>query len=249
MTDKTPSSMRSVERALAVLALFARADDELTVQDICRALDMPRSTCFRLLKCLVDADFVERLEHGYAVGPLARGLGGRARHYQHLRRLFAQRIRELAEAAHKTVNLNVLHRDNYRLCIVQVHSSFQEIRHYTPLDTPLPLYVGSAGKCIWAHLPEDLRVEIYENNAANISLSREEQFALLNDIRARGYAISRGERVAGVSSASIPLFDKEGGLLGSLTMSDMTDLFPLEEVPLCISMLRKLAESVLPRGR
>lgn len=244
--DAVPSSMRSVERVLAMLALFAESEDEVAAEDIRRALNIPRSTCFRLLKCLVDARFIERLDQGYTIGPLARKLGGQPWQHQYLRRLFAHRIRAASEVSHKTVNLNVLHRDNYRLCILQVHSSFQEIRHYTPLETPLPLYVGSAGKCIWAHLPEELRTEIYETNAAMIALPREEQFAQLDLFRAQGYAVSRGERVSGVSSVSIPLFGREGELLGSLTMSEVTQLFPLEDVPRCIATLRQLAAEALP---
>ncbi len=248
MHDKTPSPMRSVERVLAILALFADAQDELTIQDICRSLDMPRSTCFRFLKCLVDARFVERTEQGYVVSDLARKLGGQPRQHRYLLRLFSHRLRDLSEKSSKTVNLNVLHSNNYRLCIAQVHSSRQSIRHYTPINVPLPLYVGSAGKCLWAHLPDDLRQEIYDSNANKIAKGKKEQFAELDRFRDQGHAVSRGERLAGVGSVSIPLFSREGELLGSLTMSAVLQDFPESDIPACIEMLRRLRHDVLPYG-
>lgn len=218
------------------------------MHDICRMLCMPRSTCFRLLKCLVDAHFIERGEYGYIVAPLARKLGSQASQHQHLLRLFSHRLCELSEKASKTVNLNVLHENNYRLCIAQVHSSLQEIRHYTPINVPLPLCVASAGKCLWAHLPDALRKEIYENNVASVSLPKEAQFAQLDAFREQGYSVSRGERVDGVGSASIPLFNREGELLGCLTMSAMLKDFPESDIPGCIKMLRQLRQDVLPYG-
>lgn len=248
MENKPNSSMRSVERALGILSLFADVEDELNVQDICRALDMPRSTCFRLLKCFVDARFVERTEYGYVLGDMARKLGGQPRQHKYLLRLFSHRLRELSEKSFKTVNLNVLHSNNYRLCIAQVHSSHQSIRHYTPLNVPLPLYAGSAGKCIWAHLPTELREEIYTTNANKISLSKKEQFAELDMFREQGYSASRGERLKEAGSVSIPIFSSEGAPLGSLTMSAILSDFPMSDIPLCVAMLRQLRHDVLPYG-
>jgi IclR family acetate operon transcriptional repressor len=44
----------------------------------------------------------------------------------------------------------------------------------------------------------------------------------LERIRAAGYAISRGERIAGATSVAAPIFDGKGEVVGSMSVAGVT---------------------------
>ncbi|WP_413724003.1 IclR family transcriptional regulator [Sodalis sp. RH16] len=62
--------MSSLDTGLRILSLFNKERPVLRVGEVCRELDVPKSTVSRLMKTLCDAGFVERRhnENGYVVG-------------------------------------------------------------------------------------------------------------------------------------------------------------------------------------
>ena len=64
-----------LERGLRLLQLFDRARKLLTAAEMARALEIPRSTAFRLAQTLEFLGFLEREGDRYGVGPAVLRLG------------------------------------------------------------------------------------------------------------------------------------------------------------------------------
>ena len=89
----------TVDKALDVLFHLHEAGNAVGLTEIGRALDLPKSSCHRLLKSLVDREVVDRDEGGrYRPGLalLALGLG-------------AQRREPVVSAARPELELSLIH--------------------------------------------------------------------------------------------------------------------------------------------
>jgi DNA-binding IclR family transcriptional regulator len=85
-------------------------------------------------------------------------------------------------------------------------------------------------------LPESLRPRSIDDKVLQVEGARE-----------RGYAVSTGERVPGLSSVAVPLVGPFGQLLGMLTLSGLAKRFTRRIVGDWIPIIREAADSTVTR--
>lgn len=242
--EEGKSSLRSVERVIAILQLFAHEKNGLNTQDIATLTGIPKSTCFRLLRCLVEAEMLEKTGSMFGVGNSIMRMAQGGQMYERIRRVALPHLRKLSRQTGKSVGLSVVNRDNFRLCIELVQNASQELRHHTPLQTPLPLNVGATGKLLWAYLPEKRQLQVYKDNAMDMSETWSQIQELLGSIRRDGYFFSANERIWGACSVVAPVLTDEGGLLAVLTISAVQQQFTQEENQDYIALLQEAALNI-----
>ena len=122
-THDTGGSVRSVDRAIAILRCFA-FDEELRLSQISERVGLPKSTVHRLITSLEQAHFIEQdTETGkYSLGFEIIRLGKQARVNKALCRMIHPELATLAAQTGQTSNLYIIHGYN-RLCIDQVEGS------------------------------------------------------------------------------------------------------------------------------
>ena len=226
----SPSSMRSVERLLSILSLFVNEHHGLTTQDIIALTGLPQSTCFRLLRCLVDAEMLEKSGTTYSVGRAILRMAQGGELFERLRRIAVPCMRALSHTTGRCVGLSVVNKDNFRICIALIDNANEEIRLSTPLNTPLPLHKGATGKMLWAHLSEPKQLQVYRENAHEIPESWNEIRTLLSGIRDKGYFFSSNERLNGACSLAAPIVNASGDFVAALTISAVQLQFTPAEV-------------------
>lgn len=224
------SIVRSVERALQLLKCFSFEHKEMSLATLSKISGLPKTTVFRLLTCLEEQGFVEKdtLTQNYKLGLVLFQLGNIVASNMELRKVSIPIMEELAEKTGETININIV-RDNKRVCIEKKDGS-HDLRQFIEIGKSVPLYRGASGKLLLAFLPEEQKFEILESAKDDLRKSIEQMVAELDEIKRKGYAVSRDERVLGAAAVSTPIFDYTGKLVAGLTISGAAVRFTKERI-------------------
>jgi DNA-binding IclR family transcriptional regulator len=130
-------------------------------------------------------------------------------------------MEKIFRALPETIHLNVA--DGLERVCVHVLESPQQLKAVMPVGQRSPLYCGGSSKAILAFSDEETVERVFARAFRKFTGStitgkkamREE----IRRIRERGYAVSHGERVEGITSISVPVFHPGGKLAASLTVS------------------------------
>ena len=126
--------------------------------------------------------------------------------------------------------------------------SSQLLRYQLPMNMPLSVLWGASGLAILAYLPDDqIDAILSEEGAAPASgeppPSRAALDRQIGKIRACGFAISYGQKIAGAAGISAPVFGANGIVVGSLGVTvQLSKLKAADERRLGLLLSEKAAE-------
>jgi DNA-binding IclR family transcriptional regulator len=212
--EAAASTVRAVDRAIAILQCFTADKPALSVLEIQKRVDLSRPTLYRLLQTLAASGLIKaegdpqrfRLAHG--VMELAHvWLAG-------LDKVDVARpvLEQLREATGETAALFVL-REQKRICVLELESHHALTIARGVGDTG-DITLGASGKAILAYLDENRRDAILDqvtNKARRAELTK-----ALEVVRSRGYAVSYGEVFVGAVALAAPTFNHNGEVAGCL---------------------------------
>ena len=198
--------MRSVQRIIAIFESFSVERKYLSLQEISNQIELPKSTTFRLVQSLEQAGYIVRLENmSYCLSFRFSRLAGHVPGTIGIREIARPAMTELAEATGETVSIHTAS-DMERVCLDSVTGD-SPLRSVVQPGEHFPLRSGSAAKVLVAFMPEHERMTLIPVIAKELRKSASEIRAELAKIKSQGYAISNGERLAGVTAISAPIFD------------------------------------------
>ncbi len=238
---KSSQSIAAVERALDVLLLFVNTGSkDLGVTEISGELGLSKAAVHRILTSLRSRDLVNVDEDSrrYTLGPGALALGQAYLSRLDIRALGRPELEALSAATRETATMS-LRSGTQRVYVAQVVPP-REVRMEVPLGVPYPIHAGASSKAFLAFLPPteleplltgSLPKVTPETVTDPVELRKE-----LAEIRARGYALSLGERQAGAGSVAAPIRDADGYPVAVVSVSGPLDRFA-EEVPQCTDLL------------
>lgn len=236
----------AVDRTLAILECFSSERPELGISEISRELGIHKSTVFRSLISLEARGLVKKdaLTRRYTVGPKILRPAGAYLSTVDLHEKARPAMEMLRARTKETVSLYVLAGDRC-VCVARVESPL-EVRRVIKVGDQVPLYAGSSGKVLLAHMAEGARRELLsraqlESPAPWPALDLKALEVKLPLIREQGFAASHEERVPLVSSASAPIFDATGEAIAALTVSGPTARFDGERVDQYARLVREAA--------
>ncbi|WP_240434452.1 IclR family transcriptional regulator [Streptomyces sp. YIM 130001] len=219
------NSVQSVDRAVSILQVLA-ARGPSGVTDIAEALEIHKSSVFRLLATLEARGLVEQdNERGrYRIGYTMVELAGGVTKGDDLSLLSRPVCRELAAAVGETVNLAV-HEGDEVISIDQVIGN-AAITSIDWIGKRTPLHATSAGKVFLAHLPQDEVTEILaqpleeytEYTVTDPALLKEQ----LQTVRELGYGVASEEHEIGLAALSAPVRSLNGEVVAAVTLSGPT---------------------------
>ena len=230
------SEIRSLDRAVAVLEAFTGRRSTLTLSDVAERVGLGTSTTHRLLRSLVAHGLLRRDEasKAYSLGPTVLRLAQAAAGSMDVRELARPVMVRLRDAAGETVGLHLLRDARHRVVVDQVESHQALRRTYTELGEPIPLHQGAPGKVLLAFRPPAEQAALLAGSleAANPQtiVDADVLRAELDVIRLRGYGFSHGERVSGIHTVAVPVFDHAGAAVASLSVTGPALRMPLERL-------------------
>jgi IclR family KDG regulon transcriptional repressor len=218
------NSMQTITRAIQILKAFSIDQKELSLAQLHHELGLSKSSLQRILNTLVANGFLEKDNDRktYKLGLELYYLGKLVDEHSHLLTTAKPFLRELRDKLGENVYINIIE-GKERKCI-----AFEEAKHalmtITHIGQTSPLYAGASGKVLLANLPHE-KIEKYfeETNLKPATektiINKEELQEELKVIREKGYAVSYGELVYGVFSASAPIFDKRNNVIAGISVS------------------------------
>lgn len=218
------SARSAVERAVAVLECFSRKEPVLGVQEIGQKLGLQKSTVHRLLTVMAGQGFIARDlgSQRYRLGHKLIHLGHlSARQYQ-LRDVALPVMRRVWEKSGETVTLSIRIGDQ-RMYLDQIES-LEEVRVTVDIGKSLPIYCGAGGKIFLAFMdPVEVDRILGSVPLQPLTPATVVDPARLRDdlalVRVQGYAMSLGERVAGVHAIAAPLRSSSGQVVAAIGIS------------------------------
>jgi DNA-binding IclR family transcriptional regulator len=212
---RTPPRPSSIEKAIDVLFCFDLQHSQLRLIDISQRLGLHKSTAHRLLSILKKKGLVivDPSTQLYSLGPALVELAWIVLRQQDLRSLCRPYLEEMRQATNETVSLNI-RMGNRRICIEELPSD-QEVKYSQAMGLTAPLHVGAPGKALMAFLPVEERERVlatltFEPLTPETITDLDALRAELDRTRARGYAVSIGERSPWAAAVAAPIRDRSG---------------------------------------
>lgn len=230
----------------SILDVFTLAHPLRTMGEIRAATGMPASTTHRLVSNLVDHGFLERVGERYRIGVRMAYWAGPATHAREFSEVLTPQLQALRDETGETACF-FREEQGSRVC-----TGVAETRHGLKQEMYVgriqPLHVGSSGRVILAW-GEGLLDEIVAQGelpaltGATITdpdiLRRE-----VERTRARGYAITVGERLESASGLAAPVFDQHGALVGALAVMGPTLRMSLEACEQMVDPVVRAADAL-----
>ena len=217
-------SVKSSVRTLRILEIFEDLKSPMTLSEIAKNIDIPKSSAHTLMSTLYQEGYLHKVTGGaYMLNPALRPdaiwVGGMI---GAIRRTAALEMDGLLSLFNESVVLGVPSGS----CDVKVIDFRQstEAMSYTVLKSPiLPGWCTSLGHAILSNLPTEA-VRLYLESVDKIPLtdrtltSVNDIIERLNKCRSRGYALSIDERFNGACGVAVPIFDLAGRPRAAINM-------------------------------
>jgi DNA-binding IclR family transcriptional regulator len=224
-TRTRQAGMQLLDRALTILELFEPDRPEWTTTEAARSLELPIPTTHRILAALEAAGYVSRdpFTKRFSLGPASLELGRRAESVIDLHRLARSLLERLAELTDETALMTVLTegRDG-AICSLRIESSHPLGLSVEP-DRVLPLHAGAMQRALLAFLPDEHISHVLETPLVRLCRSTitdpDELRLKIDEVRARGWAISFEETDPDVWGIAVPMIGADGSPVAALGLA------------------------------
>jgi DNA-binding IclR family transcriptional regulator len=243
-------TLRTLRKGLALLETLAEVGDDLTLTEIARRLDESPTVAFRILKTLVEADYVRQDPESkrYRVGLRLWELGTRALNRTGLRLIDVARpvLKWLTQVTGETSALAIL-RDTDSLYLDMVDGS-EPLRVYAEPGARAPVYATASGKAMLAFREPELVDRVVQAGMKRLTartVTREDQLRRrLAGIRRTGLAINHGERRADIAAVAAPVFNARGECVAAISISGPVARFQDDNLETLKRHVRKASEEI-----
>ncbi len=213
----------TVTRALSLLLAFRERERSLSLAELARRVELDKSTVLRLARTLAAQHFlVQNVDTSWRLGPALVRLGGFYQSIFDIREVGEPLLRQLSRTTGESAAIYVPEAGG-RVCLLR-YDSEQSIRHHVRVGEILPLERGAPGRTILAY--------------------QAEEGAVYDEIRAKGYYFTAGERDPQVASLAVPIFEDGDRLFGALAVTGPPGRFHSAAVTSHLPHLRSAAASL-----
>lgn len=212
--------LKTLERAFEIIRYVA-SEGEVTAKDVETRFELPTSTAFDYLGTLEKTELLVKEGDTYRLGCRLLEFGSKARWNLDIYRPARSELDDLATETNEQVYL-MKEENGWGVTLYNASGNPRvNVEAYDGLYTPLHTTAG--GKAILAYTPQRQLEAIYpdgdlcsinDKTITGWNVLLEE----LAEIRERGVAFEREERVEGISSIGAPIVGRDGGVIGSVAI-------------------------------
>ena len=251
------NEVRALTRGLRILEILAsnRKEGGLSLSEIAREAGLAKSSTHRLLRTLVLNGYarqrVENNENYFASLKLLI-LANQIMQATGLNEIVRSHLDFLAKTTGETVHFVLL--DDNELVYVDKVDSPNPIRMYSQIGNCPPMHCTGVGKVVLAFLPENQRETLLgtydlKRYTKNTITDRHELSMHLQQVREQGYAIDDEEHEEFVRCIAMPLFTRNGQVIGSVSISAVSYRVNLADLqrwqPLLAEQVKQLNTELL----
>lgn len=243
-------SVRSVERAIAILDLLAQGGWR-TGAEVARELHVHRSTALRLLGTLERHALVERDQRTarYRLGRRLPQLASVVSGEFDLRYVARPVCESLAGKVGETVTLDVLVGDV--IVPIEQATASTSVVSVNWLGRRTPVHCTASGKAILAFGPQVVRDRLLSRGLEQITThtitDRAQLEAQFEEVRRAGVARTYEELEVGLDAIAAPVFGPDGEVLAALDVSGPSHRLRAEDRPELIQLTKEAAADLSRR--
>jgi DNA-binding IclR family transcriptional regulator len=223
---------QSLGRALQILSSLGEGDRSL--DQLAAELGVHKTTVLRLLRTMEAERFVRRdASHRYRLGSRLFALADVAREQHVVREVAAPHLRQLNQKTGQTVHLAAW--ENGEAIYIDKLDSVRSVRMYSQVGVPAALHCTAVGKVLLAAQPKRQREALlasmdyheYTLNTITDADRLRDELATTNE---RGWAQDRAEHESFINCIGAPIKDREGRVVGAVSVSVPDVLLNYEQV-------------------
>ncbi len=244
---KTPSAP-ALERGLRALELLARSKAGLTLAELTRQLQIPKSTAHCVLLTLERSGYLHRNERNrYLFGLKLFSVANMALSGLELREKAAPFLKSLMARTRLTAHLAVLEQNE--AVLIDKVEPIGVLKLATWLGKRMDVHCTGLGKALVAYLPEhELEALIHEHglprhNDNTISSLRRLKEDLAR-VRKVGYALDDEEDEIGARCIGVPVFGPEGEVVAAVSVSGTVIQIVPEDLGAVADRVKECAASI-----
>lgn len=241
-------TIKMVECAMGVLDLLRTAKTPLGVNMVAKKCALNPSTAFRILKTLEKTGWVYQLDDG-------RYVCGQKLSFVTERNNFHMALSDAAKfimedcTAKNGLAMNLIVRHGADCHILQQSLTKSIINFVPPLHSVLPYYACGGGKVLLSELPEPLLDQILsvvrmEALTPYTITDPAEYRKVLKETAENGYAIDFQESSINGSCIAVPVRDKEGTIIASLSFSGLIGISDPEKLLKYVPILKETSQKI-----
>jgi DNA-binding IclR family transcriptional regulator len=221
------NSPQSVSRVIRILEALCASPRPVSLADLSRVLDTPKSSLAALLRGLVQLEFVVSSEGAYRLGSGAFGLGSallEARRSLQSSDLVREGMRRLAERSGETVLFAVRDSGADSMTYVDVIESRNAVRFAVSIGDRRALYCTAGGRALLSTEPEE-SVRSYlkrlkPKRLTTVTETDKRSLAkAIADARDAGMAQTVDQAADGVTGTASAIRDAGGSAIGALIVA------------------------------
>jgi len=248
----TTPSVPSVERSLAILEMISKARSGLTLPELSRRLELPKSSTHCLLLTLERCGYLTRNErtHRFMLGLKLFSLANMAMIGIKLREQALPALQALAQQSGLTVHMAIL--DHGEALIIEKIEPAGVPQQASWVGKRLEIHCSAIGKALLAYLPEqelerligDHRLPRHNDNTITSIRRLQQEIA---ETKHRGYSLENEEDVIGTRCIGAPVFDELGVVVAAVSVAGTTEQIQAERVSHLATLVRETASQIAAR--
>jgi DNA-binding IclR family transcriptional regulator len=252
---KEVAGVQSIEVGAALLQELAKANGPTKLTDLAAATGLSTSRAHKYLASFIRCGLVRQNQPSgrYGIGPLAAELGFAALRNMDVVELAQDTLDDLRDQLQTVTSLTVWANRGPTIIRRSVHD--QSVSLMVQLGGVMSMLASANGRIFSAFAPKEITspliaLELSQRNGAGNRAglrTMADVNALLNQVRAQGFATITGTMHRGIAAASAPVFDYTGKIVAALTLVGFEGVLDLDAAGRPVRTLLKEAAKLSTR--
>jgi DNA-binding IclR family transcriptional regulator len=218
---------KAILRGLDILKFIGEREEPVTIAELSRSLNIPKTSVFNIVNALVERDFLsikDKKLKSYELGIGAFKLGSLYLNKTELINIADPILKLVTDNIGETVFLAVV--NNNELVYIDKKESKKALRTTADLGSIMPLYSTGLGKAILATYSEAeiseylSKVKLIPRTKSTL-VNPEDLLKDLEATRKRGYSISDEENEDGIFCIGVPVYNNVGKAIAAVSTSKL----------------------------
>ena len=203
---------RPTERVLDILELLSTNANGMTLSELSRALDAPKSSIMPLVHTMTARKFIymQKESSKYFIGVAAYSVGASYASHQNALQFIQSEMKMITSTINETCQLGIQNRN--QILYIAKEDSTEPLRLISYVGKQLPLYCSALGRAILAEKTDEEVRQLYPNGLISFTEHTITDWSMLFEelerTRIRRYALEKEETAPMVNCVGVSLKNK-----------------------------------------
>ncbi|NTZ18074.1 IclR family transcriptional regulator [Paenibacillus sp. JMULE4] len=245
--DLKGHGIQSLELGLDILKKIADQDKPLTITEIANLCGMSKSKLHRYLTSFCRCGFLAKQDDlRYSLGTELILLGLKTSEKLDVKEISGPYLTALRERLNETVALAIWGENGP--FFLRWEESNRAVNLGIRAGSQVSVTRSAPGKLFAAYLPQSRTLELVKRELPNGELEQAAFYNEMEEVKRKGYAVTQGTLIPGISAISCPVFGQNGEIIAAITVVGLIDTLDVSEnsetIPIIMEQCLSLSHSL-----